>query len=135
MCGLWLVASLSVTDTCPCVWGVAQDQNFSLFNYVAEQNNEIERLEEQAAQLLAEESKHSEELGDDASQVGACVGVLSSCLLPPSPFSASSCALCHCWPLLCFAAATTRFVLSVQCVLVSDRVCGVVPWTCSTSSC
>ncbi len=46
-----------------------QDQNFSLFNYVAEQSNEIERLEDTVASLKAEESKHGEELGDDAHQV------------------------------------------------------------------
>ena len=46
-----------------------QDQNFSLFNYVAEQSNEIERLEEQVATLKSEESKHGEELGDDVYQV------------------------------------------------------------------
>lgn len=45
-----------------------EDQNFSLFNYVAEQSNEIERLEDTVASLKAEESKHGEELGDDAHQ-------------------------------------------------------------------
>lgn len=45
-----------------------EDQNFSLFNYVAEQNNEIERLEEGIARLREEASKHSQESGDDVHQ-------------------------------------------------------------------
>ena len=60
-----------------------QDQNFSLFNYVAEQSNEIERLEDQVAALKAEEMKHGEELGDDATQVCVHVSVsvsVSVCL-------------------------------------------------------
>lgn len=42
-----------------------EDQNFSLFNYVSEQNNEIERLEEQIAGLKDERGKHMAESGDD----------------------------------------------------------------------
>mmetsp|Transcript_11365 Transcript_11365/g.39630 ORF Transcript_11365/g.39630 Transcript_11365/m.39630 type:complete len:550 (-) Transcript_11365:22-1671(-) len=42
-----------------------EDQNFSLFNYVSEQNNEIERLEEQIAGLKEELVKHQAESGDD----------------------------------------------------------------------
>lgn len=43
-----------------------EDQNFSLFNYVNEQTNEIERLEEQVLGLRKEEAKYSQESGDDA---------------------------------------------------------------------
>ncbi len=46
-----------------------QDQNFSLFNYVADQNNDIERLEDQVSALKTEEAKHGEETGDDVHQV------------------------------------------------------------------
>ncbi len=45
-----------------------EDQNFSLFNYVNEQNNEIEKLEEQIAELRAEEQRFSQETGEDVSQ-------------------------------------------------------------------
>ena len=45
-----------------------EDQNFSLFNYVNEQNNEIEKLEEQIAGLRDEEQKFQRESGDDANQ-------------------------------------------------------------------
>jgi hypothetical protein len=46
-----------------------QDSNFSLFNFVAEQSNEIERLEEQLSGLRAEERALTQETGDDASEV------------------------------------------------------------------
>ncbi|GMH54021.1 hypothetical protein TL16_g01588 [Triparma laevis f. inornata] len=42
-----------------------EDQNFSLFNYVNEQTNEIEKLEEQVLNLRKEEAKYSQESGDD----------------------------------------------------------------------
>merc|ERR1712196_665048 len=45
-----------------------EDQNFSLFNYVNEQNNEIEKLEEQISALKEEEQKFQREFGDDANQ-------------------------------------------------------------------
>lgn len=45
-----------------------EDQNFSLFNYVNEQTNEIEKLEEQMQQLRDEEQKYTQESGDDVNQ-------------------------------------------------------------------
>jgi hypothetical protein len=45
-----------------------EDQNFSLFNYVNEQTNEIEKLEEHMQQLRDEESKYTQESGDDVNQ-------------------------------------------------------------------
>ena len=45
-----------------------EDQNFSLFNYVNEQTNEIEKMEEQIQELKEEEAKYAQEGGDDASQ-------------------------------------------------------------------
>ena len=45
-----------------------EDQNFSLFNFVNDQNNEVEKLEEQIARLKAEESKYSRDQGADANQ-------------------------------------------------------------------
>ena len=45
-----------------------EEHNFSLFNYVNEQNNEIEKLEEQIAQLQDEERKFAEESGQDVNQ-------------------------------------------------------------------
>ena len=45
-----------------------EDQNFSLFNYVNEQTNEIEKLEERIQQLKDEEAKYAQESGDDANQ-------------------------------------------------------------------
>lgn len=45
-----------------------EDQNFSLFNYVNEQANEIEKLEEQLGELRNEELKYSQESGDDVNQ-------------------------------------------------------------------
>ena len=45
-----------------------EDQNFSLFNYVSEQNNELERLEGQIAVLQGEVSKHTQESGEDMNQ-------------------------------------------------------------------
>ncbi|OQR85349.1 Outer Dynein Arm Docking Complex, partial [Thraustotheca clavata] len=45
-----------------------EDQNFSLFNYVNEQTNEIEKLQDQIEALKQEEIKYSEETGDDAHQ-------------------------------------------------------------------
>ncbi|KDO30824.1 hypothetical protein SPRG_04725 [Saprolegnia parasitica CBS 223.65] len=45
-----------------------EDQNFSLFNYVNEQTNEIEKLQDQIEALKVEEAKYSEETGDDAHQ-------------------------------------------------------------------
>ncbi|CAN0463511.1 unnamed protein product, partial [Laminaria digitata] len=37
-----------------------EDQNFSLFNYVNEQQNDIEKLEEQLNQLQVEEKKFTQ---------------------------------------------------------------------------
>jgi coiled-coil domain-containing protein 63/114 len=45
-----------------------EDHNFSLFNYVNEQNNEIEKLEEQIQMLREEERKYAQESGEDAHQ-------------------------------------------------------------------
>ena len=45
-----------------------EDQNFSLFNYVNEQNNEIEKLEEHLQSLHDEESKYTQESGEDVNQ-------------------------------------------------------------------
>jgi uncharacterized membrane protein YgcG len=45
-----------------------EDQNFSLFNYVNEQNNEVEKLEEQIQVLHEEEHKYTQESGDDVHQ-------------------------------------------------------------------
>ena len=45
-----------------------EDHNFSLFNYVTEQNNEIEKIEEQIQQLRDEEVKFAQESGQDANQ-------------------------------------------------------------------
>ncbi|KAG9407158.1 Coiled-coil domain-containing protein 63 [Aphanomyces cochlioides] len=45
-----------------------EDQNFSLFNYVNEQTNEIEKLQDQIEALKIEEAKYSEESGDDVHQ-------------------------------------------------------------------
>ena len=45
-----------------------EDQNFSLFNYVNEQNNEIEKLEEQMQALNEEEVKYQAESGEDVNQ-------------------------------------------------------------------
>lgn len=39
------------------------------FNYVAEQNNERERLEEAVAKLRVEEAKYTLESGEDMTQV------------------------------------------------------------------
>lgn len=47
-----------------------EETNYSLFNFVAEQNNEMERLEEQLAALKEEEAKFHQESGEDAIQVG-----------------------------------------------------------------
>ena len=45
-----------------------EDHNFSLFNYVNEQNNEIEKLEEQIQTLREEERKFAVESGEDFHQ-------------------------------------------------------------------
>ncbi len=45
-----------------------EDHNFSLFNYVNEQNNEIEKYEEQIQSLREEEKKFAQESGDDVHQ-------------------------------------------------------------------
>ena len=42
-----------------------EDQNFSLFNYVNEQQNEVEKLEEQLHQLEEEEKKFTQVGRDD----------------------------------------------------------------------
>lgn len=42
-----------------------EDRNFSLFNYVSEQNSEIERLEDIIHTLREEEKKYSQETGED----------------------------------------------------------------------
>ena len=45
-----------------------EEHNFSLFNYVNEQNNEIEKYEEQIQQLREEELKFTQESGHDVNQ-------------------------------------------------------------------
>ena len=45
-----------------------EDHNFSLFNYVNEQNNEIEKLDEQIQNLREEERKFAHESGEDVHQ-------------------------------------------------------------------
>lgn len=45
-----------------------EDHNFSLFNYVNEQNNEVEKLEEQIQVLREEERKFAQESGEDVHQ-------------------------------------------------------------------
>jgi coiled-coil domain-containing protein 63/114 len=45
-----------------------EDQNFSLFNYVNEQSNEMEKLEELLAELREEERRYSDDTGEDISQ-------------------------------------------------------------------
>lgn len=45
-----------------------EDQNFSLFNYVNEQTNEIEKLEEWLGALRDEERKYGDDGGDDIGQ-------------------------------------------------------------------
>eukprot|EP00601_Ochromonadales_sp_CCMP2298_P007553 CAMPEP_0173204638 /NCGR_PEP_ID=MMETSP1141-20130122/20245_1 /TAXON_ID=483371 /ORGANISM="non described non described, Strain CCMP2298" /LENGTH=472 /DNA_ID=CAMNT_0014130347 /DNA_START=170 /DNA_END=1585 /DNA_ORIENTATION=+ len=45
-----------------------EEHNFSLFNYVNEQNNEIEKNEEQIQQLKEEELKFAQESGNDVNQ-------------------------------------------------------------------
>jgi len=45
-----------------------EDHNFSLFNYVNEQNNEIEKLDEQIQMLREEERKFAHESGEDVHQ-------------------------------------------------------------------
>ena len=45
-----------------------EDHNFSLFNYVNEQNNEIEKLDEQIQALREEEKKYASESGEDSQQ-------------------------------------------------------------------
>ena len=47
-----------------------EEHNFSLFNYVTEQNNEIEKFEEQIQALKDEEQRFEKESGNDANQVG-----------------------------------------------------------------
>ena len=42
-----------------------EDQNFSLFNYVTEQTNEIEKLQEAISQLQEEEAKYASQGGAD----------------------------------------------------------------------
>jgi len=53
-----------------------EDQNFSLFNYVNEQTNEIEKLEEQIQQLSEEEHRMAHEKGEDADQQRAILADL-----------------------------------------------------------
>ena len=46
-----------------------EEHNFSLFNYVTEQNNEIEKFQEQIQALKDEEQRFEKESGNDANQV------------------------------------------------------------------
>ncbi len=46
----------------------SEEHNFSLFNYVNEQNNEIEKYEEQIQTLKEEEMKYAQESGNDVNQ-------------------------------------------------------------------
>lgn len=45
-----------------------EEHNFSLFNYVNEQNNEVEKLEEAITALREEEMKYAQESGNDVNQ-------------------------------------------------------------------
>mmetsp|Transcript_12144 Transcript_12144/g.42918 ORF Transcript_12144/g.42918 Transcript_12144/m.42918 type:complete len:536 (-) Transcript_12144:45-1652(-) len=45
-----------------------EDQNFSLFNYVNEQTNDLEKLGEQVQHLQDEQAKYTQESGDDVTQ-------------------------------------------------------------------
>lgn len=45
-----------------------EDHNFSLFNYVTEQNNEMEKIQEQIQAYKEEEVKYAQESGNDANQ-------------------------------------------------------------------
>jgi hypothetical protein len=58
-----------------------EDHNFSLFNYVNEQNNEIEKLEEQIQALREEEKKFAQESGEDVQQHKQILQELESKLL------------------------------------------------------
>lgn len=49
-----------------------EDQNFSLFNYVNEQQNEVEKLEEQLHQLQEEEQKFTQVCGRIIQQLFCC---------------------------------------------------------------
>ena len=65
-----IIAATGVTDIEGLVRTFIQneDHNFSLFNYVNEQNNKIEKLQEQIQSLGAEEIKFAAESGDDFHQ-------------------------------------------------------------------
>lgn len=65
-----IIAATGITDIDGLVISFIQneDHNFSLFNYVNEQNNEIEKLHEQIQLLGAEEKKFAVESGDDFHQ-------------------------------------------------------------------
>merc|ERR1712065_122820 len=45
-----------------------EDHNFSLFNYVNDQNNDVEKIEEQIQALREEERKYAAESGEDVQQ-------------------------------------------------------------------
>lgn len=55
-----------------------EDQNFSLFNYVNEQTNEIEKLEEQIAMLRGEEHRFAQASGQDVEQAKAVLAELEA---------------------------------------------------------
>eukprot|EP00968_Pinguiococcus_pyrenoidosus_P021803 scaffold2923_cov313-Pinguiococcus_pyrenoidosus.AAC.11 len=55
-----------------------EDQNFSLFNYVNEQTNDLEKLEEEIQQLREEETRHAQESGEDANQHKALLDELDA---------------------------------------------------------
>jgi coiled-coil domain-containing protein 63/114 len=78
-----IVAATGITDIEGLVRTFIQneDHNFSLFNYVNEQNNEIEKLQEQIQLLGAEEKEFAVESGDDFHQHKQALKELESKLL------------------------------------------------------
>jgi len=63
-----IATGISDVDTLVTTFIQNEEQNFSLFNFVNEQNNELEKLEEQIQQLKEEEIKYTQESGDDTTQ-------------------------------------------------------------------
>ena len=78
-----MVAATGITDIEGLVRTFIQneDHNFSLFNYVNEQNNEIEKLQEQIQLLGAEEKEFAVESGDDFHEHKQALKELESKLL------------------------------------------------------
>lgn len=65
-----------------------EDQNFSLFNYVNEQQNDVEKLEEQLHQLEEEEQKFAQESGSDVHQHKQALKDLEAKLQVSYPYEA-----------------------------------------------